>query len=141
MSLRSYEIIIRSYICVHHKNRQKHNQHFKIAVFHNKFTLCHINPNIYIYKNLNLPLRSSIYFVFLPLEMQKKDSNRPKYTTCFLTLSEKKQPTSLWKWQLQKPFSSVYVIATTCFNECFLFYVITGRHCFSWKFVVTLRFI
>ena len=30
------------------KNRRKHNQHFKTAVFHHKFTLCHIKPNIYI---------------------------------------------------------------------------------------------
>ena len=28
--------------CVRHKNRRKHNQYFKTAVFHNKFTLCHI---------------------------------------------------------------------------------------------------
>ena len=30
-------------------------------------------------------------------------------------------------------FSSVYVIGTICFDEWFLFYVITGRHYFSWK--------
>ena len=28
-------------------------------------------------------------------------------------------------------FSSVYVIGTTFFAECFLFYVITGTHYFS----------
>ena len=33
-------------------------------------------------------------------------------------------------------FSNVYAISMTCFNECFLFYVITGRH---QKFIVTLR--
>ena len=27
-------------------------------------------------------------------------------------------------------FSSVYVIVATCFNKCFLFHEITGRHCF-----------
>ena len=38
----------------------------------------------------------------------------------------------------KKPlFSGVYIIGATCFDELFLFYVITGRHCFSWKFVVT----
>ena len=47
------------------------------------------------YRKLNLPLTSSIYFVFLPLEIQKKDSNRPKYTTRLLILSEKKRPTNL----------------------------------------------
>ena len=30
----------------------------------------------------------------------------------------------------KKSFSSVYTIDTTCFDEYFLFYVITGRHYF-----------
>ena len=35
-------------------------------------------------------------------------------------------------WQLQKSlFSSVYIIETTSFDECFLIYVITGRHYLS----------
>ena len=55
----------------------------------------------------------------------------------------------VWKETFHKPlrvpsikllFSSVYVTATTCFDECFLFYLINGRHCFSWKFVVTIFF-
>ena len=33
------KIINKSYFCVCHKNRWKHNEHFKTAVFHNKFTL------------------------------------------------------------------------------------------------------
>ena len=28
-------------------------------------------------------------------------------------------------------FSSVNLIGATCFNKCFLFYLIIGRHCFS----------
>ena len=47
-TLRSYEIINKSYFCVRHKNSPKHNQHFKTAVFHNKFALCHITSTIYI---------------------------------------------------------------------------------------------
>ena len=31
----------------------------------------------------------------------------------------------------KKVLSTVYVIDTTCFNECFLFHVITRRHYFS----------
>ena len=50
-------------------------------------------------ENLNLP-------VFLPLEMQK-DSNWPKHTTRFLTLSKKKRSTNPSKWQLQNLFSPV----------------------------------
>ena len=47
------------------------------------------------------PLTSSIYFVFLPLRHEQT-----KYTTCFLT------------W-------------ISCLDECFLSYVINGRHYFS----------
>ena len=41
--LQSYK----SYFCVCHKNRQKHNQHFNTALFHNKIALCHIKSTIY----------------------------------------------------------------------------------------------
>ena len=91
------------------------------------------------YRKLNLPLTSSIYFVFLPLEMQK----RLKQTKVCHAFSY-----FVWKETTHKPlkvaaakslFSSVYIIGTTCFGECFSFYVITKRHYFSWKFIVTLR--
>ena len=36
--------------------------------------------------------------------------------------------------------SSVYVADATCFEECFLFHVITGRRYFFSEFVVTVRF-
>ena len=86
------------------------------------------------YRKLNLPLTSSIYFVFLPLEMQK-----------WLEQTKIYHAFSYFVWNhtpLQVPaakpfFSSVYVTGATCFDECFLFYVITGRHYFSWKFIVT----
>ena len=60
----------------------------------------------------------------------KEDSYRPKvHFTCF-NLSESKQLTNLQKQQLQKIFSPVCVIHATCFDECFLFHVITGRRYF-----------
>ena len=34
----------------------------------------------------------------------------------------------------------MYVIGTTCFDECFLFHVITERHYFLYKFIVTQSF-
>ena len=92
------------------------------------------------YRKLNLPLTSSIYFVFLPLEMQK----RLEQTKVYHAFSY-----FVWKETTHKPlkvaaaktlFSSVYVIGTTCFDECFLFYVITGIQYFSRKINVTLRF-
>ena len=43
------------------------------------------------YRKLNLPLISSIYFIFLPLEMQK-NSNRPKYTRVFYFCLKRNDP-------------------------------------------------
>ena len=37
-------------------------------------------------------------------------------------------------------FPSVYIIHTTCFDECFLFHVVAGsRHYFLHKFIITKR--
>ena len=55
----------------------------------------------------------------------------------------------VWKETSHKPikvatakmsFPSEYIIDTTYFNECFLFHLITGRHYFLHKFIVTHRF-
>ena len=56
---------------------------------------------------------------------------------------------SVWKETSHKPlkvavtikyFRSVYIIDTTCFDEYFLFHVITRGHYFYTKFIVTQRF-
>ena len=55
------------------------------------------------YRKPNSPLTSSIYLVFLPLEMQERLKQTKVYHT-FFTLSEKKRPTNLQKWQHKNPF-------------------------------------
>ena len=35
---------------------------------------------------------------------------------------------------------SVYVIGTACFDECFWFYAVIGRHYFLYKFIATQKF-
>ena len=40
----------------------------------------------------------------------------------------------------KKSFPNVYIIDWTCFDECFLFHVITRRHYFLHKFIITQRF-
>ena len=69
---------------------------------------------------LNLLLTNSIYFVFSSLKMQW----RLIQTKLFYTIFH-----SVWKETSHKPskvaaaknfFSSVYVIGTACFSECFL---------------------
>ena len=128
-----------SYFCVRHKNRQKHNYHFKTAVFYIKFTLRHVKPNIY-WKKLNLLLTSSIYVSFFPLEMQKWFEHTKIYHTFSYFVWKETTHKALQVSAAKTLFSSVYVVGITCFDECFLFYVIIGKHYFSWKFVITLRF-
>ena len=88
------------------------------------------------YGKLNLTFTSSICFVFLPLEMQK----RLELTKAYHSFSY-----FVWKETIYKPlkvaaakslFFIVYVIGITCFDECLSFYVISGRHYFSWKFII-----
>ena len=40
----------------------------------------------------------------------------------------------------KKSFPGVYIIDTTCFDECFLLHGITRGHYFLYKFIVTQRF-
>ena len=68
-------------------------KNLKTAIFHNKFTLCKINQ-ISTYRKLNLPLTSSIYYVSLPVEMQK----RLKETKVYPSFSY-----LVWKETTQKP--------------------------------------
>ena len=80
-----FEIINESYISVCHKNWPKHNQHFVTS------------NQIPTYKKLNFPLISSIYFVFLHLEILKGLQQTKVYHALSYILPEKKRPTNLSK--------------------------------------------
>ena len=124
------------FLCLPQKQR-KHNQHSKTAIFfYNKCTVCQIKPNIYKQKTKFTSCKQYL-FPFLTSRYAKK------------TRADQTIPLVFSKEMARKPlkvaaaktlFFSVYIIATTCFDEYFLFYVITRRHCFSWKFIVTLKF-
>ena len=47
---------------------------------------------------------------------------------------------TLKKAAANKSFPSVYIIDTTCFDECFLFVVVNGRHSFLYILTVIQRF-
>ena len=96
--------------------------------------------NLHFVVSKQISRTSSVYLVFLPLEVQR----RLQQTKVYHEFSH-----FVWKETTRKPlkvtsaktlFSNVFVIYTTCFDEWFLFCVITGRHYFSWKIKVTLRF-
>ena len=125
--LRNYK---RKLFCVRHKKKQKHNQHFKLLFFTVK--LLFVTPSqISTYRKLNLSLTSSIYLVFLTLEMQRKLKQTKVHHTFFYFVGKETTHKPLKVAAVKTLFSSVYVTGTTSFDECFLFYVITGRHHFS----------
>ena len=111
-----------------------------LKLLHFTINLHFVTSNqIFTDRKLNLPFTSSIYVGFLPLEMQKWLEQTKIYHAFSYFV---------WKETTHKPLqvpaaktliSSVYVIGSACFDECFSFYVITDRHCFLWKFIVTLR--
>ena len=82
------------------------------------------------YTKLNLSLTGSIYLVVLPLEMQKRLKQTKVYHMFFHFVWKEKTHKPL-KVAAAKPlFSSECVIGKTCFDECFLFHIITGRYFF-----------
>ena len=115
---------------------QKHNQHFKTAVFHNKFTLCQIKPNISILKTKFTSLKQYL-FRLLTSRNAKETQTDQSIPRVFLLCLKRNDSQTCKRGSCN--FSSVYVIGATCFDECFSFYVITKRHYFSWKFIITLR--
>ena len=119
--LRSYEIITINNFCVRHKNRQKHNQHFKLLFFKENLQFG-TSEQISVYIKLSLLTVKSIFWSSL-LEKGKEDSYRPMYTTSFFTLPEKKCLANLKMAQLQKTFpqvciSSIKLASMNVFSPC-----------------------
>ena len=67
----------------------------------------------------------------------KKDSYRSKYTTSFFTLSEMTNKPSKVA-TAKSSFLEENVIEAIYFDKCFLFHVITVRHCFLKRFIVIM---
>ena len=92
------------------------------------------------YGKVNLFFIKSISLVFSFREMQRRLMRTKLCNKCFYStwIETSHKPS---KVAAAKDFlPNVYVIGTACFDECFLFHVIIGRHYFSYKFIVTRRF-
>ena len=90
---------------------------FWTVLFHDKFTLYHIQLTIYI-KKINLLLTNSICLVFSSLKYQRRLLHIKIHCKFF----------TVWKETNHKPsnvataknvLSSAYVICTICFDKCF----------------------
>ena len=121
--------ITTNYYCVRHKNRRKHNQHFK-PLFFQAYLHFGTSNLLSTYRKTSLIRIISIHLVLLSLEIQRRVI-QTKYTPSFFPLFKKEatpKPSNVAT--AKNIFSSVYILVTTCFDKCFLFHVITGRRYF-----------
>ena len=121
-------MIRENYFCVHHKNRGKHNQRFELLFFQLKFTLWHIKLNMYISK-IEFSSHKQYLFGRLYCRNGKKTQTKVRHKFfCFVQIETTHKPSKVAAGK--NSFFSVYVIDKTCFDECFLFHVITRGHYF-----------
>ena len=112
-----------------HKNRRKHNQHFKTAAFHNKFTLCQIKPNIYIQKTKFASYKQYLICVFI-CRNAKETWTDQSIPLVFLLCLKRNDPQPLKVAAAQNPFIQCVRNWYNLPRKCFFFF---GRHYFSWK--------
>ena len=96
-----------------------------------------MRTNIYIYRKPNL---IPIYLVYSSRERQRGLTQTKVYYKPFYFVWKETSHKPLKVAAEKKSFPSVYIIDKTCFDECFLFHVITGRYYFLFKLSVTQRF-
>ena len=85
------------------------------------------------YRNLNLPLTSSIYFVFLPLEMQKKTQTDQSIPCVFLLCLKRNNPQTFKSGSCKNPFLQCLCY---CYNLLrWMFFIL----CNNWKTLLFMK--
>ena len=77
---------------------------------------------------------------FFYLRMQRRLMQTKVYHKRFYSIWKEASHKLLKVAAVKKYSSSVYIVNSNCFDKCFLFHVITRKHYFLYKFVVTQRF-
>ena len=108
-------------IWVRHKSRRKHNQHFKTAAFHNKFTLCQIKPNIYIQKTKFASYKQYLVCV-LTCRNAKETWTNQSIPLVFLLCLKRNDPQPLKVAAAQNPFIQCVRYWYNLLRECFFFW-------------------
>ena len=111
--LRKHEVFL--YLSHRYRNRQKHNQRFKLFFFQNKFTTWQIKLNIYIRKT-NLFL---INIINLVLSRNAKKIDRDQIIQVLSLCLKRHGLKTFESNSCKKLFFEVHVIATACFDEFF----------------------
>ena len=78
--------------------------------------------------------------IFSSLKMQRRLTQTKVYYKHFYSAWKETSHKPLKVAATKKSFSKVYISLIQLASTCFLFHVITGRHHFSHKFIVTQRF-
>ena len=109
---------------------RKHNQRFKLLLFKIKFTLWHIELNIHIWKMKFTSHKQRLLRILVSRNANKNHTDQSIPQNVLLCL--KRNNSRIFKSSsCKQTFSpACNVIGATCFDECFLLSVITGRHCF-----------
>ena len=118
-----------NYVCVRHKNRRKHNQHFKLLFFKINF---HFGTSDYISTDgkLNVLSINSIFLFFSSRQMQRRlMQTKASYKLSLFSLKRNVSQT-FKSGSCKIYFPSVLIIDTTCFDEYFSFHVITANSIF-----------
>ena len=83
------------------------------------------------YRKLKLSLTGSIYFVFLPLEMLKETRTDQSISRVFLLYLKRIDPQTFKRSSCKNSFFQCICYCYNLLRWMFLFFMITGRHCFS----------
>ena len=94
--------------------------------FQNRFTLCHIRLKIYIWKTKFSFHKHYPFGILFSRNAKKTHADQSILPTFWPCL----KVAALWSSSCKNVLPSVYIMDATCFDECFLFHVITGRHSF-----------
>ena len=78
--------------------------------------------------------------VFFSIEMQRGLVQIQVNHKLYYSVREETSHKPLKAPAAKMPFPSMYIIDTTCLDVCFLFHVITGRHYFLYKFIISFSF-
>ena len=92
------------------------------------YTLAHQGNHLYEKRKFISHKQYSFGLVFS--ENPRKSHIDQVYYKFFYSFKKETTPKLLKEATAKNVFSSVYVVVTSCFEKCFLFHVITGRHCF-----------
>ena len=123
-----------------HKNRCKHKRHFKLLLF--TIYLHFVASNqISTYAEYHFSSHKQYLFSLLNSKNKKRLKQTKVYQTLFYFVWKETTHRPLKVGAAKTLFSNVHFNDTTWFDECFSFYVITGRQYLSWKSIVTVRFL